>query len=716
VSSGALGAGAYLAGAFELAITLAGVAVTAGVIDRRRLAFLRGADRVVAVALVAIAALLADHLLPLMAGVMTRATVPAVSVLMAALALRYVPAEGGRRARPWTAFAGAARRAAIRAQGGWLRAAATRLRGASPAALASGLLGAAAVLAVASGSLAYTLATSRQPFTLVDIASFHLPNVARWIQSGSLWQVDQFIPYLWQGNYPQSGDVMLLAAVLPWHSDFAARYVDLPFVALTAAAVYAIARELGAPRTSALVFSACLPALPIVALSAYQGAMPDAVMYATFAGGSLFLLRFARTRRRAELVLAGLGLGICFGVKWYSLTSVAAVLIVWLAAELARRRGGRRLTRDAATVVGLIVALGGVWLLRNLLESGDPLFPTRTRLLGVTLFDAPPDLYRPVAGFRVLDYVGNGHVWSTYISPAFTVAFRRIGEVLLAGSALAAGLCLSRRVSRPERARVLAVLACGLLLTFAYFDTPYSALGPRGAPVNTFANTRYWVPALICAAPVCAWAAGRAGPVRLLVELAGALAVASGLRRGFTYPATADWLAGAVLAAAVAAAAAGALPRLAASPHRTRLRALAAAGVGLAAVGSFFLYFQQRAFLRGRYVRADPVLVALARDPARHRVALTGVWDAAGVPPVLPAFGPRLANRVDYVGPWVRHSLMQYEQPAPLAAALRRGRYDVVVLGTAAFPGRAATPPAWVAAAGFRVVGAEPRLVVFARR
>jgi hypothetical protein len=716
VSSGGLGASAYLAGALQLAVTLAGVAVTAVVVDRRRLAFLRGADRVAAVSLLAIGALLADHLLPLMAGAMTRITVPTVSLAMAVLAARFVPGGGERGAGAWTTLTGAARRAAIRAQGGPLRVAAARLRRGPPAAWASGLLAAATVLAVTAGSLAYMLATSRQPFTLVDIASFHLPNVARWIQSGSLWQVDQFLPYLWQGNYPQSGDVMLLAAVLPWHSDFAARYVDLPFLALTAVAVYAIARELEAPRASALVFSACVPALPIVALSAYQGAMPDAVMYATFAAGSLFLLRYTRTRRRPDLLLAGLGLGICFGVKWYSLTSVAAVLVVWLAAELARRRGARGLARDGAILVGLIVALGGVWLLRNLLESGDPLFPTRVRLLGLTLFDAPPDPYRRLAGFRVLDYIGDGHVWSTYISPSFTLAFRRIGEVLLAGSALAAALCLSRRGSQFQRARVLAVLACGLLLTFAYFDTPYSALGPRGAPVNTFVNTRYWVPALICAAPLCAWAAGRAGPFRVLVELAGALAVASGLRRGFTYPATADWLAGGALAIGLAGAAAAAGPRLAAWSPRTRSRALAGAGVGLAAAGVFFLYFQQRAFLRGRYVSSDPVLVALARDPARHRVALAGLWDSAGVPPILPAFGPRLANRVDYVGPWVRHSLGQYGQPAPLDAALRRGGYDVVVLGTAAFPGRSPTPPAWVQAAGYRVVGADRRLLVFARR
>lgn len=697
--------GAYLAGALDLAATLAGVALTAWVLDRRRLGYLRGADRAVAIGLVTTAVLLGVHLLALATGVLSRWSVPIVSLTVAGAAVWLVPpsprqpeaARTPRRTAAGAALAG--------------------LRAHRPARMASWAIALTTVLAAAAGSLAYALATSRQSFTLIDIASFHLPNVARWIQSGSLWQVDQFIPYLWQGNYPQSGDVLLLASVLPWHSDFAARYVEPAFVALMALAVYAVGRELRAPRPSAAIFAAVAATLPIVALSAYQGAMPDVVMYATFAAGGLFLLRFTRTRRRADLVLAGVGLGICFGVKWYSLTSVAALLLVWLAGELVLRRGVRRLVRDAAVLVGLIVAFGGVWLLRNLLESGDPLFPTRVRLLGVTLFDAPPDAYRPIAGFRIFDYVGHGHVWSTYIAPAFTAAFRRSGEVLLAGSILAVLLCLSRRVPRPERGRVLAVIGCGLLVSFAYFDTPYSALGPRGAPVDTFFNTRYWIPALLCAAPACAWAAGRAGPLRLVVELAGALGVASALRRGFTYPGGAHWaIAIGVIAVLVAIAiAAGRGRRGRAAPSGARPAARAAAA-GIVAVGLFFfLYIQERAFNRDRYARSEPSLRYLANARPVVRVGLAGVWDSAGVPPILPAFGPRLANRVQYVGPVVRHTLLQYEQPRALAAALRRGRYDVVVLGRSSFPGRAPTPPAWVAAAGYRQVSQSARLVFFVR-
>ena len=69
----------------------------------------------------------------------------------------------------------------------------------------------------------------------------------RWIQEGSLWPVDDFIPDRAPGNYPQTGDVFVLAVMLPFDGDFLVRLVPYPFLALLGVSVYAGARELAAP-------------------------------------------------------------------------------------------------------------------------------------------------------------------------------------------------------------------------------------------------------------------------------------------------------------------------------------------------------------------------------------------------------------------------------------------------------------------------------------
>ena len=69
-------------------------------------------------------------------------------------------------------------------------------------------------------ALALLLASLRDNLTTaplsVDLLNFHLPVVARWIETGSIWQIDVFLPDVSPGHYPQTGDVILLAAVLPW--------------------------------------------------------------------------------------------------------------------------------------------------------------------------------------------------------------------------------------------------------------------------------------------------------------------------------------------------------------------------------------------------------------------------------------------------------------------------------------------------------------------
>jgi hypothetical protein len=676
--------GAYLYGAAQLAVTLIAALTAGAVVVRRRLHPLGGAARVVAWLLIATAVIELAHLLPLAAGVLVR-PLPALLAAAAAGALAaWLPAapRAGAAADPepvtWPSWT-------------WL-----------PAIVAAG--------AVAAASVGYVHALAYREFQVVDTLAFHLPGVASWIQRGSLWHVSQFLPYQFQGYYPDGGDVMLLAAALPWHSDFAVRFVDLPFMAMCALATYALAVELRAPRQAAATFAVVVPALPIVALSAYEGELPDAVMYATFAAGLLFGMRWARTRAREDLLLAALGLGLCFGVKWYSLSTIAVVVLVALAVELARRRPLAAIARDGAVVLAGLLALGGVWLLRNWIAGGNPFMPEPVHLAGVNVFSAPDDFFRRVSGFTIFDYVGHpgdGHIWSAYILPGFHDALGGFAYVLPAAVVLA--LVAVRAGQGPRDGRPYVLLAAGALVSVVYFATPYSALGVRGLPLGVLFNARYWVPALLCVAPAGAWACGRLPrPVGIALQLAVTWAVLDSLDRGFTRPDSSDIRFGALavlLAVAVLAVA---------RATRGRPRAAWAAGAALAVLlAALAGRHQQRVFLAQRYTDIDAALQQISRDPAVHRVALVGVWDGNGLYPTLPAFGPRLGNRVDYVGPTAGGALGQYGDAPSLEAALRRGRYDTVILGRSFIVSKPVTLFAWVAGAGYRVAAVSPRFITF---
>jgi hypothetical protein len=675
----------YLVGALFFLATTGAVAAGAAIVLRRRLAHLGGAARVLAFGLVATAGLLAVHLVPGVLFVLGRETVLVAAAIWLAACARIRPATHEPPPPRVTAPASDA---------------------------ASWALALTAIGVVAVYTLAVALTHVTQPTTAVDALNFHLPDVASWIETGTIWQVDQFVPLLFHGNYPQHGDVMLLAVVLPWENDFLAPLVMYPFLALAVLAVYAIATELGAARAPALALAAVVAAIPSVLVPAVVG-LVDALMLASFGTGVLFLIRHARTGASADLVLAGLGLGIAFGTKWYGVTAVAVVLVTWAVASLLARRSPRTVLRDGAALAGLVGLVGGVWLLRNLVISGNPVLPVEVAPFGITIFDAPHDPVRELAGFSIADYAFDFSIWDEYLLPGFREYVAGPGAAALLMTAVAAGVLFARRRSAARPGVLAAALACaaGVLVTYAL--TPYSALGAEGQPVLAGVNARYAMPGLLIGAAAGGWALGElAAGLRLPLLVLALPAIAHGLYVDDLDPSAAGWAA-AIGLSAVAVAGAWAWrgrPRERRVPARALALALSAAAAAVVLAG----YAAQERFNDGRYAGEDAAIDALlANGPSGHKVGLAGLWTDSGISPVYPSFGPTLGNEVEYVGPFVDEMLRRYGTRDGFVAALAREDYDYLVVGRGRPPRPLAREERWARSAGWGLVARSDRLALY---
>lgn len=681
----------FWAGTSGLALFAAYVAVT------RALAHLEGATRLAAWGLLGMAALIAVHLAPGIAGVLSREAALVAAAVLAAAAMRLPRAHAAReparlsRETPW-------------------RAPSTALA-----------LAAAGVVGVAY--LAQAWAASVRPAGAIDPLTHHLPNVAAWVRSGSLWQVDQFAPLLANGNYPHNGDVLFLSVVLPWSNDAFVRPFNLAIVAFLAVCVYALCRELGAPRSSSVLFTSVLGSLPVTVLAAGYGAMTDLPMLAAMAAGVLFLVRHFRTGRRSDLLLAGVGLGLAFGTKWYAVSSVAVLVAVWAVVWLVARRPVAGLVRAGAVLGGAIALAGGFWMLRNLVQSGNPIHPQEVAPLGIELFGAPFDPIRACAGFAIADYLGDPGILREYALPAWRANYAGGGLALAVACAAAlvvAGLARRRAGRWPAGARTLLVFTAAVaLLAAAYAVTPFTAFGLRDQPILVGANTRYLLPALMLAVPVAALVAPRIGRLRLVFEIAAVAAVVDGVRRGFAEPFS-DLVLATLIAAAVAFMAYG-LVRLWGRIQPGRRRPAAVVGaVLLAALLVAVGHERQREFNDGRYESIEATTDWIARyAPEGHRVGLAGAWGVGTLSPVLPAFGPRLGNHVEYLGETVDGQLREFETRERWAAAVRRRRLDLVLVGRGGYgegcpvPGSDTDDDAWARRQGFEPVAQSPHLTLY---
>ena len=654
------------------------------VVQRRRLPHLRGAPAVVAGGVLASGCVVLVHMLPGVLGVLSRWTALAAALLLLAAVAWRLP-----RARPAPAPGPPADEGSA---------------GPVTWAMAGAAAGAVALWLVASAWNRTVL-----PPESIDTLSFHFPVVGKWIQEGSFWRVDQFAPLLWNGNYPQTGDVVFLAAILPWRNDWLAGVVNPVFIALAGVAVYAIARELGALRPAALLGAALFASLPVVAFAANGEGMTDSLMFACLGAGLLFLLRYERGAPRSELWVAALALGIAFGTKWYAAWAVPAAVAVWLGARLV---GRRPVLREGVLVSGVVAAAGGFWLVRNWVESGNPVLPVEVKALGVTLWDAPRDFIRECAGYTIAHYIGDPDPWTEHILPVYRDGYGGPALAIGVGLIAAAALAARRRSGALAAGAILAVL-----LAIGYALTPYSAFGPEGEPHTVGASIRYLVPALLVAAPLAAYALSRAGRLRVPLELLALAAVVHGIERGFDVPLRVVAL---VLVALVVLAGAGwaALHVTRRLPRRTRLRVLgglaALAAVGAVAAG----HARQREFNDGRYASADaPVAVLAEQAPEGSRIGLAGVWGVDVVAPPWPAFGERLRNEVEYVGETVDGQLREYDDRARWSRAVRE--FDLLLVGRGGYgadcpvPGQDSDDDRWAREEGFEVLARSDRLTLY---
>jgi hypothetical protein len=121
----------------------------------------------------------------------------------------------------------------------------------------------------------------------------------------------------------------------------------------------------------------------------------------------------------------------------------------------------------------------------------------------------------------------------------------------------------------------------------------------------------------------------------------------------------------------------------------------------------------QQSFNERRYLGLDAAIDWVIRfAPEDRTIGLAGERLVTGIGPALPAFGPRYENEVGYVGELDQDTIRRFDSREGFVAAVRRGGYDVLVVGRGSSSG---DEESWARAAGYEPVAESPRLVAFIR-
>jgi hypothetical protein len=225
----------------------------------------------------------------------------------------------------------------------------------------------------------------RLPFAFpyrVDVMAYHLPFVVYWMQSHGLG-IPGYLAQTAQAGYPAGHELLVHWFMAPLRSDLFSALVNGAFLGLSGPAMAAMGEKLRAPRWAGWLAALLLLSCPLMEWLAQTHYVEPAYLFFLL-GAANFGLLAIRRGRRLEWVIFCLAFGLAGGIKT---THVAYGSLLLLFLVLEARREGRKIPwpRCAVTLGAAVLALSGMWYLRNGFVFGNPLHPFTPGLLLDTL-------------------------------------------------------------------------------------------------------------------------------------------------------------------------------------------------------------------------------------------------------------------------------------------------------------------------------------------
>jgi len=256
--------------------------------------------------------------------------------------------------------------------------------------LAAAIVAAIGILAAVNVAWAFLL----PPFAQDDF-TYHLVFPAEWAQSGTLNM--RSVPF---GNhsptyYPMNTELFWVWLLIPFRQLFHINAAQSVFFVFSVVASYEIFRHCHASRRASLVAASLFGLCPVV-VAELAKAYVDVAFGCFFLVALAAVLAFGRAPSAAKAFQIAAAVGLFAGTKipgvvftLLVLAPLTAVVLVWTWRRTgpSSRPGAGRIAAVLAGSGILFIAAGGWWYVRNLLLTGNPVFPLNVKVLGATLFE-----------------------------------------------------------------------------------------------------------------------------------------------------------------------------------------------------------------------------------------------------------------------------------------------------------------------------------------
>lgn len=299
---------------------------------------------------------------------------------------------------------------------------------------------------------------------------YHLYFAARWWKSGRLEPVAAPFGESAATYFPATGDLWFSWLMVGWGGDRLAKVGQLPFAAVAGLAAVALARRLGAGRSASLIATAWFLTSSPFFIFTFEPNV-DTIFVAGYLLAAYFFLRHALgDDGRPALALGALAAGCALGTKAPAIVFVPPLLALGAVSALGKERGwgGKAV---GVLIVGLLpLTVAGYWYARNLLWTGNPLYPLHVEAFGRVWLAGwyGPDV------MRLSQYYLPVSDWRSFCDTMFLVLDPRLTPIWLA--AVAGVWAVKRKEGSDRRLDGFVWLASALAVAnvaLFWFGVPY---------------------------------------------------------------------------------------------------------------------------------------------------------------------------------------------------------------------------------------------------
>ena len=319
-----------------------------------------------------------------------------------------------------------------------------------------------------------------------DALTYHMPCVVKWLQNESI-RTPYYNAYVGPiGYYPGNYELLSLFTVLPFHKDLFVNLVNFFMFVPFGVVIYGILKKLNVSEKVATIAPAIFLTTPIILR---QAGIPqnDLFLVFTLAVSVYFLAKILLKERVSQsLALFSITLGLFVGTKSNAIVFGFAIFLIMTVSILVSQRFKAKAFLHISMAFISTFILGGFWYLRNLIVTGNPLFPLDVKLFGVNFFDGYLGFTEKMHGYSMAAHLQDPGLTAKFLE-SFILSSGSVGVFALVGSALSVLFLLK---FKKEYKLLITLFFLSVFFFAVYIISPFSYQ-------NIYPNIRYLLPFIL---------------------------------------------------------------------------------------------------------------------------------------------------------------------------------------------------------------------------